>query len=47
MYLIFAYSNYYPAGGWNDYCGTASSIDEARGFIKGLRYCNDTIEMWI
>lgn len=29
MYLLFAFYNYYPEGGWNDYQGNFDSLDEA------------------
>lgn len=28
-YLVFAGSNYYPAGGWNDYIGSADTAEDA------------------
>ncbi len=29
-FLVFANNNYYPAGGWYDYQGSADSLNEAR-----------------
>lgn len=29
MFLLFAYSNYYPSGGWRDYKGSFPSESEA------------------
>lgn len=31
-YLAFMYSDYYPDGGWNDFVGSFSTIDEAFAF---------------
>lgn len=28
-YFVFAGSNHYPSGGWNDYIGVCSSLEDA------------------
>ena len=32
-YLVFAGSTYYPAGGWNDFCGSFDSELDALDYI--------------
>jgi hypothetical protein len=34
-YLLFAGDNFYPEGGWNDYCGSFDTIDEAIDYLNG------------
>jgi hypothetical protein len=29
-FVVFAYGNYYPAGGWSDYTGSYDTVEEAR-----------------
>lgn len=29
-YVVFAYSNYYPAGGWTDHIGSFDTLEEAQ-----------------
>lgn len=29
-YVVFAYSNYYPSGGWNDHIGSFDTLKEAQ-----------------
>ena len=29
-YVVFAYSNYYPAGGWSDHVGSFDTLYEAQ-----------------
>lgn len=36
MYFIFAYDNYYPWGGLNDFLGSARSLDSAVEVAKRL-----------
>lgn len=31
---VFAWSQYYPCGGYNDFIGTASSIEDARSMLR-------------
>jgi len=38
MYLVFAYPNYYPSGGWNDYVGCAQSLEAARALAAEQSY---------
>lgn len=35
-YLIFAFDQYYPDGGWGDYRGTAESIEDAKQIAESL-----------
>ena len=35
-YLVFAYDNYYPSGGWNDFRRAFDSLDEARAYAQAL-----------
>jgi hypothetical protein len=37
-YLIFAGSNYYPSGGWDDFRGSTDTLDEATSIAKGGRH---------
>jgi len=36
MYLLFCFDVYYPCGGWDDYKGSFSSIEEAKKKAKEL-----------
>ena len=38
MYLIFGGDDYYPFGGFHDYIGTATTIDDALAAVR------DTVE---
>ena len=29
-YVVFAYSNYYPSGGWTDHVGSFDTLEAAR-----------------
>lgn len=40
-YALFAYSQYYPAGGWNDYKGSFETIESA---LEGA--ANAECERW-
>jgi hypothetical protein len=33
-YLVFAYDNYYPGGGWNDLLFSYDNFDEAKEALK-------------
>lgn len=33
-YVLFAYDNYYPVGGWNDYKDSFNEISEAKKVIQ-------------
>lgn len=51
MYLVFAYDQYYPSGGWNDYRGSFNTKHEAMSYLIGLGpdawhiiYGNEVIE---
>ena len=35
-YLVFAFDQYYPDGGWGDCLGTAESIEEAKQIAESL-----------
>jgi hypothetical protein len=35
-YLVFAYDQYYPAGGWGDFQAAFDSLDEAKSCADGL-----------
>ncbi len=36
MLLIFTGEVYYPGGGWNDYQGTADTIEAARAVVESV-----------
>jgi len=36
MLLIFTGEEYYPGGGWDDFQGTAATIEEARGVVESV-----------
>jgi hypothetical protein len=43
MIMLFAGTNYYPSGGWEDFKGYFNSIEDAMKFInddKDLSYCS-------
>ena len=31
-YLVFAFDNYYPSGGWGDFASSFDTLEEAKGF---------------
>lgn len=33
MFLVFAFDDYYPKGGFNDFIGMALSLNQARGLV--------------
>ena len=35
-YLVFAFDQFYPDGGWGDYIGQAESIKEAKQIVESL-----------
>ena len=36
-YILFAYTDYYPLGGWNDYKGLFNSVEDAKDhYAKGF-----------
>ena len=37
-FLIFAGSHYYPGGGWNDFAGDASTLDEAKEKLMRMNF---------
>jgi len=39
-YLVFAYDNYYPAGGWGDFMGSFDTIEEAITKLEKHYYDN-------
>jgi hypothetical protein len=41
-YVVFAYSNYYPAGGWGDFEGAFASVEEAKNRVLEL----DSVDWW-
>lgn len=38
QYIVFAGSDYYPAGGWKDFKGAFNSIYEAKKFINAEEF---------
>ena len=42
MFLVFAGEEYYPGGGWNDFQGTAESVDAARSVVEANTDSNDS-----
>lgn len=42
-FLLFAGSNYYPAGGWQDFRGDFDTVEEAKDY---LLYNPDTERNW-
>lgn len=36
MFLLFAGYNYYPAGGWDDYCGTYDTLEAAQDALSNI-----------
>jgi hypothetical protein len=45
-YIVFAYNQYYPSGGWNDYQGSYETVDEAKAAAKNLREGNFALHGW-
>ena len=45
MYLIFAFDNYYPFGGMDDYKGSAEDINEAIELIREHLKTNDEAQL--
>lgn len=43
-FLVFMGSVFYPCGGWNDFKGDFSSLDEAKSFILNAE--NDWASDW-
>lgn len=37
-YLVFAYDNYYPSGGWNDFRGVFDTLEEAQALKTKLNF---------
>jgi hypothetical protein len=37
-YLVFSGYSYYPDGGWNDYDGAFSTLEEAKDSVKDFDY---------
>lgn len=37
-YLLFAFEDYYPCGGWEDFQGKFESLDDAIEFLKKMEY---------
>lgn len=35
-YLLFAWDQYYPSGGWNDFIGCFDSFEEAQQFLSNI-----------
>jgi len=35
-YLLFAFDNYYPSGGWSDFRGDFETLEEALEASKGV-----------
>lgn len=42
-YALFTFSEYYPAGGWEDFKGSFDSIEEAR--TEGKRLDSDHMQI--
>lgn len=42
-YLLFAYDDYYPSGGWNDFKGSFDSVEEAKSNI-GSYECGEIVD---
>lgn len=40
-YQVFAGTNYYPSGGWDDRIGGADSIEEGLKLLLGTKYGYD------
>ena len=40
-FLAFTGENYYPCGGWNDFCGSFDSLDEAKTATRPTGALND------
>ena len=35
-YLVFAYNNYYPDGGWQDFAGHCDTLEEVETIIPNI-----------
>jgi len=35
-YLVFSMYAYYPSGGWDDFCDSFDTLDEARAHAEGM-----------
>lgn len=44
-YLIFAYDQYYPTGGWNDFKEEVFIIEEARMKAMKLALSHDSVQV--
>ncbi len=47
MFALFAGDVYYPYGGWGDFKGMFTTVEEAKDFFdKGERWGDDHIHHW-
>lgn len=37
QYLLFAFDDYYPGGGWTDFIGSYETLEEAMNAYKDVR----------
>lgn len=45
-YMLFYGDTYYPGGGINDHRGSFETIDEAKEFVKNLKWPADWAHIW-
>lgn len=45
-YLAFAFSTYYPGGGWKDFQGSFDSLKEAQKHLKTIKPENDWFQVF-
>jgi len=46
MYLLFAGSNYYPSGGWDDFRGEFNTLEEAREAAESSNFSFSKYDWW-